>query len=54
MSKKEQKLKKNLYKALTEYFLHNAKNSQSTSQSLMEQHASYRMETGLTAALKQE
>lgn len=25
MSKKEQKLKKNLYKALTEYFIHNAK-----------------------------
>ena len=27
MSKKEQKLKKNLYKALTEYFIHNTKNS---------------------------
>lgn len=27
MSKKEQKLKKNLYKALTEYFIHNPKNS---------------------------
>lgn len=26
MSKKEQKLKKNLYKALTEYFIHNTKN----------------------------
>jgi len=25
MSKKEQKLKKNLYKALTEYFIHNTK-----------------------------
>lgn len=25
MSKKEQQLKKNLYKALTEYFIHNAK-----------------------------
>ena len=27
MSKKEQKLKKNLYKALTEYFIHNPKNN---------------------------
>lgn len=35
MSKKEQKLKKNLYKALTEYFIHNAKNSLSSSESIL-------------------
>ena len=31
MSKKEQKLKKNLYKALTEYFIHNPKNNLTSS-----------------------
>ena len=54
MSKKEQKLKKNLYKALTEYFIHNAKNSLSSSESILDQLASFRMETGLPAALKQD
>lgn len=34
MSKKEQKQKKNLYKALTEYFIHNVKNSLSSSESI--------------------
>ena len=34
MSKEEQKLKKNLYKALTEYFIHNAKNNLSSSVSI--------------------
>ena len=33
MSKKEQKLKKNLYKALTEYFIHNPKNNLTSSES---------------------
>ena len=36
MSKKEQKLKKNLYKALTEYFIHNVKNSLSSSESILD------------------
>ena len=54
MSKKEQKQKKNLYKALTEYFIHNAKNSLSSSESILDQLASFRMETGLPAALRQE
>ena len=53
MSKKEQKLEKNLYKALTEYFIHNAKNSLS-SESILDQLASFRMETGLPAALRQD
>lgn len=35
MSKKEQKLKKNLYKALTEYFIHNTKNSLASSERLI-------------------
>lgn len=54
MSKKEQKLKKNLYKALTEYFIHNAKNSLASSESILDQLASFRMETGLPAALGQD
>ena len=54
MSKKEQKLKKNLYKALTEYFIHNVKNSLSSSESILNQLASFRMETGLPAALRQD
>ena len=36
MSKKEQKLKKNLYKALTEYFIHNVKNSLSSSENILD------------------
>ena len=51
---KEQKLKKNLYKALTEYFIHNVKNSLSSSESILDQLASFRMETGLPAALRQD
>ena len=54
MSKKEQKLKKNLYKALTEYFIHNAKNSLASSESILNQLASFRMETGLPATLRQD
>lgn len=54
MSKKEQKLKKNLYKALTEYFIHNTKNSLASSESILDQLASFRMETGLPAALRQD
>ena len=54
MSKKEQKLKKNLYKALTEYFIHNPKNSLTSSESILDQLASFRMETGLPAALRQD
>ena len=52
--KKEQKLKKNLYKALTEYFIHNAKNSLASSKNILDQLASFRMETGLPAALRQD
>lgn len=54
MNKKEQKLKKNLYKALTEYFIHNSKNSLPSSESILNQLASFRMETGLPAALRQD
>lgn len=54
MSKKEQKLKKNLYKALTEYFIHNPKNNLTSSESILDQLASFRMETGLPAALRQD
>lgn len=54
MSKKEQKLKKNLYKALTEYFIHNAKNNLSSSENILDQLASFRMETGLPATLRQD
>ena len=54
MNKKEQKLKKNLYKALTEYFIHNSKNSLPSSESILDQLASFRMETGLPAALRQD
>lgn len=45
MSNKEQKLKKNLYKALTEYFIHNPKNSLPSSESFLDQLAAFRMET---------
>ena len=54
MNKKEQKLKRNLYKALTKYFIHNAKNSLSSSESILDQLAFFRMETGLPAALRQD
>lgn len=54
MDKKEQKLKKNPYKALTEYFIHSAKNSLPTSENILDQLASFRMETGLPAALRQD
>ena len=54
MSKKEQKLKKNLYKTFTEYFIHNPKNSLTSSESILDQLASFRMETGLPAALRQD
>ena len=54
MSKKEQKLKKNLYKALTEYFIHNAKNNLSSSENILDQLASFRMETELPAAFRQD
>ena len=54
MNKKEQKLKKNLYKALTEYFIHNPKNNLTSSESFLDQLAAFRMETGLPAALRQD
>ena len=54
MSKKEQKLQKNLYKALTEYFIHNAKNSLSSSESILDQLAAFRMETTLPIAIKHD
>ena len=54
MDKKEQKLKKNPYKALTEYFIHSAKNSLPISENILDQLASFRMETGLPAALRQD
>lgn len=52
MSNKEQKLKKNLYKALTEYFIHNPKNSLPSSESFLDQLAAFRMETTLPIAIK--
>ena len=54
MSKKEQKLKKNLYKALTEYFIHNPKNSLPSSESFLDQLAAFRMETTLPIAIKHD
>ena len=54
MNKKEQKLKRNLYKALTKYFIHNAKNSLSSSESILDQLATSRMETALPIALHQD
>ena len=54
MSKKEQKLKKNLYKALTEYFIHNVKNSLPSSESFLDQLAAFRMETTLPIAIKHD
>ena len=54
MSKKEQKLKKNLYKALTEYFIHNPKNSLTSSESFLDQLAAFRMETTLPIAIKHD
>ena len=54
MSKKEQKQKKNLYKTFTEYFIHNPKNSLTSSESILDQITSFRMETGLPAALRQD
>ena len=54
MRKKEQQLKKNLYKAITEYFIHNAKNSLSSSESILDQIAAFRMETTLPIAIKHD
>lgn len=54
MSKKEQKLKKNLYKALTEYFIHNPKNNLTSSESFLDQLAAFRMETTLPIATKHD
>lgn len=54
MSKKEQKLKKNLYKALTEYFIHNPKNNLTSSESFLDQLAAFRMETTLPIAIKHD
>lgn len=54
MNKKEQKLKRNLYKALTKYFIHNAKNSLSSSESILDQLAAFRMETTLPIAIKHD
>lgn len=54
MSKKEQKLKKNLYKALTEYFIHNPKNNLTSSESFLDQLAAFRMEATLPIAIKHD
>ena len=54
MSKKEQKLKKNLYKALTEYFIHIPKISLTSSESFLDQLAAFRMETTLPIAIKHD
>ncbi len=54
MSKKATETKKNLYKTFTEYFIHNPKNSLTSSESILDQLASFRMETGLPAALRQD
>ena len=54
MSKKRTETKKNLYKTFTEYFIHNPKNSLTSSESILDQLASFRMETGLPAALRQD
>lgn len=58
MSNKEQKLRNNLYKILTEYLLHDSKNTlhslKANQESFLDQLASFRMETGLPAALRQD
>ena len=54
MSKKEQKLKKDLYKALTENFINNPKNSLTSSESFLDQLAAFRMETTLPIAIKHD
>ena len=54
MNKKEQKLKRNLYKALTKYFIHNAKNNLTSSESFLDQLAAFRMETTLPIAIKHD
>lgn len=42
------------YKAFTEYFIHNDKNSLPLSESILNQLASLRMETGLPTAFRQD
>ena len=59
MSKKKQKLQIKLYKALTKYLLHidrkkKHNSSKSTPDSFLDQLATFRMETGLPAALRQD
>ena len=58
MSNKEQKLRNNLYKTLTEYLLHGSKNTphslKASQESFLDQLASFRMETALPIAVKQD
>lgn len=58
MSNKEQKLRNNLYKTLTEYLLHGSKNTphslKASQESFLDQLASFRMVTALPIAVKQD
>lgn len=58
MSNKEQKLRNNLYKAFTKYLIYDSKNTshslKACQESFLDQLASFRMETGLPAALRQD
>lgn len=58
MSNKKQKLRNNLYKALTKYLIYDSKNSSHllkvSQESFLDQLASFRMETTLPVAVKQD
>ena len=56
MSNKKQKLRNNLYKTLTEYLLHDNKNipHSSSHENFLDQLATFRMETALPIAVKQD
>ena len=58
MSNKEQKLRNNLYKILTEYLLHDSKNTlhslKANQESFLDQLAAFRMETTLPIAIKHD
>ena len=60
MSNKEQKLRNNLYKTLTKYLLHDSENTphslklKASQENFLDQLATFRMETTLPIAVKQD
>lgn len=58
MSNKERKLRNNLYKTLTEYLLHDSRNTphllKTNQKSFLDQLATFRMETALPIAVNQD